>query len=92
MEGIIFEGDVAVGISTSGKSQNVTRALRVAKEKGASTVAFTGMHGMEGFKPDYTIRAPSDETSLIQEAHLAIGHEICNIVDREIAKIANGSK
>ena len=72
------KGDVALGFSTSGNSENVVRALQVAKAKGLKTIALTGS------KPsrckdisDITIQAPSITTHEIQEFHLPIYHAIC---------------
>lgn len=74
--------DVAVGISTSGNSSNVIRALEVAKSKSMFTVALTGASGGRlGDVADCTIRIPSEETPRIQECHILAGHIICEIVE-----------
>ena len=82
LEALGNEGDVAVGISTSGKSGNVLRALEAAKAKFMYTVALTGASGgsMRAVA-DCTIRIPSDETPRIQECHVFTGHLICEIVE-----------
>ena len=78
-------GDVAVGISTSGNSDNVNRALEVAKQKGMVAVGLTGRTGGKSREiVDYCITVPSDETPRIQEAHILIGHILCELVEREI--------
>ncbi|MCH7787432.1 MAG: D-sedoheptulose 7-phosphate isomerase [Chloroflexi bacterium] len=78
-------GDVAIGISTSGNSDNVNRALEVAKQKGMIAVGLTGRTGgRSGEIVDYCITVPSDETPRIQEAHILIGHILCELVEREI--------
>ena len=78
-------GDVAIGISTSGNSENVFQALKVAKEKGLVTVGFTGRDGGK-LKDivDYCLHIPSDDTPRIQEGHITAGHIICEIVEREL--------
>lgn len=78
-------GDVAVGISTSGKSANVLEAFRAAKERGAVTIGLTGRDG--GMFPsvcDIAIVVPSDETPRIQEAHIVIGHILCDLIERSL--------
>jgi D-sedoheptulose 7-phosphate isomerase len=82
MEALGKEGDVAVGISTSGNSPNVLRALEVAKSKSIYTVALTGASGGKMKKvADCTICVPSDETPRIQECHILTGHIICEIAE-----------
>ncbi len=82
LEALGNEGDVAVGISTSGNSRNVLCALQAAKTKSMYTVALTGATGgsMRNVA-DCTIRIPSDETPRIQECHILAGHLICEIVE-----------
>jgi len=74
--------DVAVGISTSGNSRNVVRALEIAKSKSIYAVALTGASGgiVKGVA-DCTICIPSEETPRIQECHILTGHLICEIVE-----------
>lgn len=79
------KGDVLVGISTSGNSKNVIRALETAAAIGMITIGFTGTTG--GKMKDlccYLINVPSDDTPRIQEAHILIGHIICEIVESKI--------
>jgi D-sedoheptulose 7-phosphate isomerase len=85
LEALGAEGDVAIGISTSGNSVNVIRALGVAKSKGLFAVALTGASGV-GMRnvADCTIPVPSDETPRIQECHILIGHIICEIVEQAL--------
>jgi D-sedoheptulose 7-phosphate isomerase len=76
-------GDVAIGISTSGASENVIRGLRAAREKGAVTAAFTG--GSGGQLPsiaDHVIVVPSRTTARIQEMHLLLGHTLCGWLEQ----------
>ena len=77
------EGDVAIGISTSGSAANVIKAVRVAKEMGLKTVGLTGMDGGELAKiVDLAIVVDSQATPRIQEVHITIGHVLCEMVDR----------
>jgi D-sedoheptulose 7-phosphate isomerase len=79
------EGDVVIGISTSGNSQNVIKAFEVAKKNGMKTVALTGGTGgkIAGLA-DYAFIIPSKVTPRIQEAHITLGHTICQLVDEEL--------
>jgi D-sedoheptulose 7-phosphate isomerase len=79
------EGDVLIGISTSGNSPNVVRAIKKAKEIGMFTVGFTGENGgkMKGIC-DVMICIPSEDTPRIQEAHILIGHIICQLIEEEM--------
>ena len=79
------EGDVVIGISTSGSSLNVIEAVKAAKEKGAKTVGFTGRDGGKLAKlVDLVVSVPSDETPRIQESHITIFHVICYLVETEL--------
>lgn len=77
-------GDVAVGISTSGNSPNVLRAIEVARKLQMATVGLTGRGGKLGSVAEYCVRIPSDSTPRIQEAHILTGHILCEIVDQEL--------
>ena len=78
------EGDVLIGISTSGKSKNVLEALKAAKVKKILTVGFLGQDGRDiGAVVDYQINIPSGETPKIQEAHIATGHIICALIEED---------
>jgi D-sedoheptulose 7-phosphate isomerase len=77
-------GDVLVGISTSGNSKNVLRAVSRAKELGMRTIALTGRGGELPRTADVAIRVPSDRTSHIQETHIAIGHILCELVEMNL--------
>ena len=85
LEALGEAGDVAIGISTSGNSENVLEALRVAKTKGLITIGFTGEEGGK-LKDvvDYCLHIPSNDTPRIQEGHITVGHIICEIVEREL--------
>lgn len=78
-------GDVFIAISTSGNSENIIEALNECKNKQVVTVGLTGKSGGKmADLCDYCIKAPSDETPRIQEAHILIAHIICAIVEEEI--------
>ena len=79
------KGDVLIGLSTSGNSANVIKALEVANEIGMVTVAFTGETG--GKMKDvakYLVNIPSKDTPRIQECHMILGHTICELVEIQI--------
>ncbi len=79
------EGDVAIGISTSGSSPNVIKALDLAKKKGLKTVALTGAAGGKlAGAADYVFIVPSRQTPHIQETHIALGHVLCQLVDEDL--------
>jgi D-sedoheptulose 7-phosphate isomerase len=79
------QGDVLVGLSTSGNSSNVVRAFEQAKSKGLTTIAFTGESGGKmATMADCLINVPSEETPRIQESHILIGHIICQIIESSI--------
>src|SRR6516164_11798597 len=87
LEALAVPGDVAVGISTSGNSENVIRAVVRARQLGLSTVALTGSSGgqLRGLV-DVLIAAPSDETPRIQECHILIGHALCDVVEQTMLR------
>lgn len=75
-------GDVVVGLTTSGNSPNVVRALEVAGQAGMTTVTLTGAHGGKvADVADICIRVPSHDTGRVQEACLHLGHSICEMVE-----------
>ncbi len=77
------EGDVALGISTSGKSENVINALRWAKESGLITLGFAGKDKTDmDDLCDVIIHVPSNETPRIQECHILLAHILCGLVER----------
>ena len=85
VEALGREGDVLIGISTSGSSENVVRAFEQAKAQGLRTIALTGESGGElAPKADIEIKVPSEETSHIQEAHIAVGQLIAFLVEDEL--------
>ena len=82
-------GDVAVGLSTSGSSPNVVRALETARELGLVTVALTGAGGGKvAAVVDVCVRVPSEETPRVQELCMLLGHTLCEIVERDLSATA----
>lgn len=75
-------GDVVIGISTSGNSPNVLRAIAAAKRKGCVTVAWCGEGGKLRTEVDLALAVPSKDTQRIQECHIAMGHVLCALVER----------
>ncbi len=80
------KGDVALGITTSGSSGNVLKALRVAKKLGMITIALTGEGGRAASLADIPLQIPSRSTPRIQEAHIAVGHILCDLTDTLLFK------
>ena len=79
------QGDVFIGISTSGNSPNIIEALRACKEKGIKTIGFTGMgKGKMVEMCDICLEVPSLETPRIQESHILIGHILCYLVEDQL--------
>ena len=85
VEALGRRGDVALGITTSGSSENVLNGLFVAAGKGMKTIALTGELGRAGSLADIGLRVPSREVPRIQEAHILIGHVLCELVDVELS-------
>ncbi|MFN4247167.1 MAG: SIS domain-containing protein [Flavipsychrobacter sp.] len=85
VKGIGRQGDVLIGLSTSGNSANITNALQTAKEIGMITVGFTGEGGgkMKDIC-DYLVNIPSTDTPRIQESHITVGHIICQLVEESM--------
>ena len=85
LEGMGVAGDLFIGISTSGNSENILNAFASAKEKGITTVALTGRDGGKMAEvADHTLIVPSDATPRIQESHLLIEHMICDAIEKEM--------
>ena len=82
VEAIVRGDDLVIGLSTSGRSPNVLEAVRAAKQLGARTVALLGEHGPLVDIADIAIRIPSTSVPRIQEAHMLIGHLICELAQR----------
>ena len=82
IEALGSPGDILIGISTSGNSNNVNNAFRMAKEKKLHTVGFLGKGGGESIKlVDHPILIPSQSTARIQEMHITLGHIVCELIE-----------
>ena len=79
------KGDILIGLSTSGNSENIIRAMKTAKQIGMKTVGLTGNDGgkMKDFS-DHLLNIPSTDTPRIQEAHIMVGHILCELIESEI--------
>jgi len=83
--GLGQKGDVLVGLSTSGRSPNILRAVDAAKKKGLTTIGFTGEKGGDlASRCDLVLRAPSDSTPVIQQIHITAAHVICGLIERSV--------
>ena len=87
------KGDCLIGISTSGASESVNRAVKQAKELGVTTIGLTGRGGGTlADLADFALIVPSDDTQRIQEAHITIGHILCDVIEREFFLKEDSSK
>lgn len=86
VEALGQKGDVAIGLSTSGNSPNVLAAVKTARQKGMKTIGFSGRDGgpLAGLV-DCAIVIPSDSTQRIQEAHITVGHILCELIEAHFA-------
>jgi len=84
IKGIGRKGDVLIGLSTSGNSGNIIKAFETARQKELITIGFTGQGGGKlAACSDYLVAVPSRNTPRIQEAHIMIGHIICELVEEQ---------
>ncbi len=84
IEALCTPKDLVIGITTSGNSANVVRAIEAAKEIGATTVGLTGGTGGKLLNLcDYNLIMPSNVTARIQEAHIFVGHSLCEILESD---------
>lgn len=82
VEALATPKDVVIGLSTSGSSKNVLAAVKLAKTRGVTTVGMTGLKGVKLMAlSDIVIKIPSVDVSVIQEAHMSVGHVVCAIVE-----------
>ena len=85
--GLGRKGDVLLALSTSGRSANILTALRVAHEHGLITIGFTGAKGAaRGVACNHLLVAPSDDTPIIQQIHLAVAHGICDEIEQALTR------
>lgn len=86
VEGLLGPGDALVAISTSGNADNCVRAVQVARERGVATIGLTGEGGGRLAETcDLCLRIPHTVTAHIQEAHIAIGHVLCGLIEQALA-------
>jgi D-sedoheptulose 7-phosphate isomerase len=85
VQALATRGDAVVGITTSGRSENVLRGFKAAKERGATTIALCGKQGLQGGEADHIVAVPSDVGAYIQEVHLMLLHVWCIAIDAAIA-------
>jgi len=88
IEALGQDGDIAIAISTSGNSDNIIKALKMARSKNITTIGLSGCDG--GKMPplcDHIITVPSDMTARIQEMHILIGHLLCGALEKELGLI-----
>jgi D-sedoheptulose 7-phosphate isomerase len=84
-------GDALLALSTSGRSPNILAALTTARERGLVTIGFTGSKGAAlGALCDHLLIAPSDDTPVIQQIHLAVAHGVCDEIEQVMMREARG--
>jgi D-sedoheptulose 7-phosphate isomerase len=85
VEALAGKNDCLIGISTSGKAKNVAQAIKQAKKMGLKTIALTGGDGGDIAKlADLSILVPANITARIQEAHIAVAHVICELIEEAL--------
>ena len=90
LEALCQSNDVVLGISTSGNSKNIIKGIETAKQKNAFTIGFSGHNGGKlASLVDLSINIPSPITARIQEAHIFIGHTICELIEQAYSKAAS---
>ncbi len=86
VQGLANTGDVVIAISTSGNSPNVLKAIRMAKEKGATSIGMTGEKGGQlALECTHCFKVPSSKTARIQESHIMIGHLLCLLIEQNLS-------
>lgn len=86
VEGLLVPGDLLIALSTSGNAENILRAVDEAKRRRVTTVGLTGQGGGRLAEvADLCLRVPHAQTSTVQEAHLAIGHLLCDLIEKGLA-------
>ena len=85
LDALGVQGDLLVSISTSGNSESVNRAIKMAKTKGVATISLLGKSGGKALSlSDTFILVPSETTARIQEAHIMIGHILCQLIEEQL--------
>jgi D-sedoheptulose 7-phosphate isomerase len=85
VEGLATRGDAVIGITPSGRSENVLRGFKAARNRGAATIALCGANGLEKGEADHVVAVPSNVGAYIQEVHLMLLHVWCITIDSAIA-------
>jgi len=89
VEGLVRQGDVVLGLSTSGKSRNVIDALELARERGATVLALSGGGGGELPRiADHCLTVPGTDTPRVQECHITVAHILCELVEDRLCRKA----
>jgi D-sedoheptulose 7-phosphate isomerase len=89
VEGLGRRGDVLLVLTTSGRSPNILAALKAARQQGLVTVGFTGVKGVGlAASCDHLLVAPSDDTAVIQQIHMAFAHGICEVIEQTLGSQA----
>lgn len=87
VEALAVKGDMLIGLTTSGNSNNVIAALEMARKLGCVTVALTGGDGGRArLATEFCLAVPSQETPRIQEIHILLGHILCDLVDQHFSR------
>ena len=87
VEGLGKHGDVLLALTTSGRSPNILAALKTARQHGLITIGFTGAKGVGlAASCDHLLVAPSDDTAVIQQIHMAFAHGICEVIEQTLMK------
>ena len=85
VEGLGRRGDVLLALTTSGRSPNILAALKTARQQGLVTIGFTGAKGVGlAASCDHLLIAPSDDTAVIQQIHMAFAHGICEVIEQTL--------
>ena len=85
VEGLGKRGDVLLALTTSGRSPNILAALKAARQQGLVTIGFTGAKGTAlGASCDHLLVAPSEDTAVIQQIHMAFAHGICEVIEQTL--------
>ncbi|MBL7013533.1 MAG: SIS domain-containing protein [Candidatus Marinimicrobia bacterium] len=85
IEALGSAGDILIGITTSGNSNNIIQAIHQAQVQNMQTIVLTGASGGEiNGKADVTIQIPSDDTQRIQEGHILVGHILCELIENSV--------
>jgi D-sedoheptulose 7-phosphate isomerase len=89
VEGLGKRGDVLLALSTSGRSPNILAALKTARQSGLITVGFTGANGVGlAASCDHLLVAPSEDTAVVQQIHMAFAHGICDVIEQTLGSQA----